>query len=51
MLGRDVNAAHVIADMFLDMISSCKLPRWIDDDETMTKNSFIGATINPIVTG
>ncbi len=51
MLGRDANAAHVITDMFLDMIASCKLHVWIDDDETRTRSSFIGTTINPVVTG
>ena len=39
MLSRDANAAHVIADMFIDMLSSCKLPEWIADDQTRERNS------------
>ena len=40
ILGRDANAAHVIADMFLDVLSSCELPAWIHGDKTIENSKL-----------
>ena len=44
MLSRDANAAHVIADIFLEMISSSTRPTWITDT-TKRNSNYIGPTI------
>jgi hypothetical protein len=41
MLGRDANAAHVIADTFSSMRTSPELPLWITNDQTRTHNSLL----------
>ena len=39
MLGRDINAAHVILDIFLSMQSTSDLPDWIRDDDVRAGNN------------
>ena len=46
MLGRDANAAHVIADIFQDMSVSFELPLWITDNGVRTGFQIVGATFD-----
>jgi hypothetical protein len=39
VLSRDKNAAHVIADIFLEMRVSVDLPAWVSDSRTREDNS------------